>query len=196
MDKKLRETSNLYVGIMNSKRQVKGETLGTNSRLPFDVNVMLSQQRTTLLDGTYCVRLLTLLHLVACCWEFLRSLKSVKLLATWKPNIVGQQLLGVVGLRLFGRSFTNARRMPGKGSGLGTLGLISFKRIIRFFEILHSRSPSTLLSQAYPWWEVKNTITSGVLRTNFYQEIRLKLGIMKDKVDSRCNYFLLLLRSL
>ena len=34
---------------MNSK----GETHGTNSLLPFDVNVMLSQQLTTLLDGTY-----------------------------------------------------------------------------------------------------------------------------------------------
>lgn len=30
-------------------------------------------------------------------------------------------------------SFTNTRRMHGKGSGMGTLGLISFKRIIRFF---------------------------------------------------------------
>ena len=44
MDKKLRETTNLCVEIMNSKRQVKGETWsrGTNSRLPFDVNVMLN----------------------------------------------------------------------------------------------------------------------------------------------------------
>ena len=41
MDKKLRETTNLCVDIMNSKRQVycKGETWshGTNLRLPFDV---------------------------------------------------------------------------------------------------------------------------------------------------------------
>ena len=44
MDKKLRETTNLCVEIMNSKRQVMGETWsrGTNSRLPFDVNVMLN----------------------------------------------------------------------------------------------------------------------------------------------------------
>ena len=55
---------------MNSK----GETLGTNSILPFDVNVILSQQLTTLLDGTYCVPLHTLLHLVACFWELLRKL--------------------------------------------------------------------------------------------------------------------------
>ena len=41
MDKKLRETTNLSVEIMNSKRQVK-ETLRTISRLPFDVNVMLN----------------------------------------------------------------------------------------------------------------------------------------------------------
>ena len=44
MDEKLRETTNLGVEIMNSKRQVKGETRsrGTNSRLPFDVSVMLN----------------------------------------------------------------------------------------------------------------------------------------------------------
>ena len=44
MDKKLRETTYLCVEIMNSKRQVKGETWsrGTNSRLPFDVNVMFN----------------------------------------------------------------------------------------------------------------------------------------------------------
>ena len=44
MDKKLRETTYLCVEIMNSKRQVKGETWsrGTNSRLPFDVNVILN----------------------------------------------------------------------------------------------------------------------------------------------------------
>ena len=42
-DEKLRETSNLCVEIINSKRQVKGK-LGhvLNSRLPFDVNVNLS----------------------------------------------------------------------------------------------------------------------------------------------------------
>ena len=36
MDKNLRETTNLCVEIMNSKRQVEGETWsrGTNSRLP------------------------------------------------------------------------------------------------------------------------------------------------------------------
>ena len=44
MDKKFRETTNLFVEIMNSKRQVNGETWsrGTNLRLPFDVNVMLN----------------------------------------------------------------------------------------------------------------------------------------------------------
>ena len=44
MDKKFRETTNLFVEIMNSKRQVNGETWsrGTNSRLPFDVNVILN----------------------------------------------------------------------------------------------------------------------------------------------------------
>ena len=43
MDKKVRETINLCVEIMNSKRQVKGETWSrdTNSRLLFDVNVLL-----------------------------------------------------------------------------------------------------------------------------------------------------------
>ena len=36
MDKNLRETTNLFVEIMKSKRQVEGETWshGTNSRLP------------------------------------------------------------------------------------------------------------------------------------------------------------------
>ena len=44
MNKELHETTNLRVEIMSSKRQVKGETWsrGTNSRLPFDVNVMLN----------------------------------------------------------------------------------------------------------------------------------------------------------
>ena len=45
MDKKLLETTNLGEEIMNSKRQVlKEETWsrGTNSCLPFDVNVMLN----------------------------------------------------------------------------------------------------------------------------------------------------------
>ena len=44
MDKKLRETTNLCVEIMNRKRQkVKGEawSRGTNPSLPFDVNVTL-----------------------------------------------------------------------------------------------------------------------------------------------------------
>ena len=43
MDKKLRETTYLCVEIMNSKRR-KGETWsrGSNSRLPFDVNVILN----------------------------------------------------------------------------------------------------------------------------------------------------------
>jgi len=40
MDRKLRETTNLGVEIMNSKRQVKKKR--TNSRVPFDVNVMLN----------------------------------------------------------------------------------------------------------------------------------------------------------
>ena len=40
MDRKLRETAYLGVEIMNSKRQVKKKP--TNSRLPFDVNVMLN----------------------------------------------------------------------------------------------------------------------------------------------------------
>ena len=41
LDKKLRETSNLCVEIMNSRR---GETWsrGRNSRFPFDVNLMLN----------------------------------------------------------------------------------------------------------------------------------------------------------
>ena len=44
MDKKLLETTNLCVEIMNSERLEKGETWsrGTNSRLPFDVNVKLN----------------------------------------------------------------------------------------------------------------------------------------------------------
>ena len=41
LDKKLRETTNLCVEIMNRRR---GETWsrGTNSRFPFDVNLMLN----------------------------------------------------------------------------------------------------------------------------------------------------------
>ena len=132
MDKKLRETTNLYVELKNSKRKVKGATLGTNSLLPFDVNVMPTTHNIV---GWYILR--PFAHPVASCCMLLgvvtQILKSVKLLATWKPNTVGQQLLGVVGLGPFARSVTNARRMPGKGSGMGTLGRISFKRIILFF---------------------------------------------------------------
>ena len=32
--------------------------------------IMVGQQLPTLLDVTCCVRLHTLLHVVACCWEF------------------------------------------------------------------------------------------------------------------------------
>ena len=42
MDKKLGETTNLCVEIMNSKRQVMGKlawSSGTNLRLPFDIHV-------------------------------------------------------------------------------------------------------------------------------------------------------------
>ena len=142
--------------------------------------------------ASVCTPCCILLYVVGSCYANFEigqtSSLYVKTQLCW-PTIVGSCWFAP-----FARSFTNARRMPGKGSGMGTLGLISFKRIIRFFffEILHSRSLSTLLSQAHPCWEVKNTITSGVLRTNFYQEIRLKLGILKDKFDSRFHYFLLL----
>ena len=42
MDKKLLETTNLCVEIMNSERLEKGKLGGTNSRLPFDVNLKLN----------------------------------------------------------------------------------------------------------------------------------------------------------
>ena len=79
MDKKLRETTNLYVEIMNSKRQVKGETLGTNSRLPFDVNVM------------GCTLCCILLHVVGSCYanfEIGQTSSYVKTQHCW-PTIVG-----------------------------------------------------------------------------------------------------------
>ena len=49
MDKELRETTNLGVEIMNSKTTFKVETWsrGTNSRLLFDVNVMLNLSNIT-----------------------------------------------------------------------------------------------------------------------------------------------------
>ena len=50
MDKKLGETTNLCVEIMNSKRQVIWKltwSRGTNSRLPFEINVMLNLSRVT-----------------------------------------------------------------------------------------------------------------------------------------------------
>ena len=50
MDKKLGETTDLCVEIMNSKRQVMEKltwSRGTNSRLPFDINVMLNLTRVT-----------------------------------------------------------------------------------------------------------------------------------------------------
>ena len=59
MDKKLRETTNLCVEIMNSKRQVKGNFVTWyKSRLPFDVNVMLNlsiikQIKTRYLDAIF-----------------------------------------------------------------------------------------------------------------------------------------------
>ena len=44
MDNNLRETTILFVKIMNSKRQLSKEETSsrTNSRWPFDVNVMLN----------------------------------------------------------------------------------------------------------------------------------------------------------
>ena len=54
MDKKLGETTNLCVEIMNSKRQVMGKftwSRGTNSRLPFDIHVMLNLSRVTFTNG-------------------------------------------------------------------------------------------------------------------------------------------------
>ena len=59
MDKKLRETTNLCVEIMNSKRQVRGETWsrGTNSRLAFDVNVMLNLSNLSILEILSCIYL-------------------------------------------------------------------------------------------------------------------------------------------
>ena len=45
MDKKLPETTNLVVEIMNSKRQVKskiGHVVQVRAGLPFDLNVMLN----------------------------------------------------------------------------------------------------------------------------------------------------------
>ena len=60
-----------------------------NSRINFDTNTwdqfdktfkphangrnFVGQQLPTLLDVTRCVRLHTLLHVVACCWELLRK---------------------------------------------------------------------------------------------------------------------------
>ena len=48
MDTKLRETTNSCVEVMNSKREVKGKTWprGTNSRFPFDVNVIKKEATT------------------------------------------------------------------------------------------------------------------------------------------------------
>ena len=52
-DKKFRETTNLCVEIMNSKRQVNGETwsCSTNLCLPFVVNVMLD---LSIVPGSRC----------------------------------------------------------------------------------------------------------------------------------------------
>ena len=52
MDKKLRGTTNLCLEIMISKRQVMAETWsrGTNSRLPFNVNVMLNLSNLSILE--------------------------------------------------------------------------------------------------------------------------------------------------
>ena len=58
MNKKLRETTNLCVEIMNSKRQVKG-TLGhvvhTNSGLPFDVNVKFNLSSNRYFYTHWCI---------------------------------------------------------------------------------------------------------------------------------------------
>ena len=54
MDKKLGETTDSCVEIMNSKRQVMGKltrSRGANSRSPFDINVMLNLSRVTFTNG-------------------------------------------------------------------------------------------------------------------------------------------------
>ena len=56
MDIKLHETINLCVEIINSKQQfIKGETWshGTNSCLPFDVNMKLNLTINMIITGTY-----------------------------------------------------------------------------------------------------------------------------------------------
>ena len=50
MDKKLLETTNLCVEIMNSKRQVKrkiGQVVQVRAGLPFDLNAMLNDSLTS-----------------------------------------------------------------------------------------------------------------------------------------------------
>ena len=63
---------------------------------------IVHQQLPTLLDVTCYVRLYTLLHVVAYCWELLLKVKKpVRLLATSEtdattPNNVGPAMIGVV----------------------------------------------------------------------------------------------------
>ena len=54
----MREATNLCVQIMNSKTTSKGETwsLGTNSRLPFDVNAKLNFSSVCFSLNETCVR--------------------------------------------------------------------------------------------------------------------------------------------
>ena len=62
---------------ISSIRRVKPHANGRNT---------VGQQLPTLLDVTFIVRLQTLWHVVACCWELLRKVETVKTFSRTKQR--------------------------------------------------------------------------------------------------------------
>ena len=80
---------------------------------------VVCQQLPTLLDITCCVRLYTLLHVVACCWKVLRKAwnRSNFKLRTNGRSIVGSTWQTM--LRPFARGLTQQNSLGGVGGGGG-----------------------------------------------------------------------------
>ena len=118
------------------------------------------QQLPTLLDVTCCVRLYTLLHVVACCWKVLRKAwnRSNFKLRTNGRSIVGSTWQTM--LRPFARGLTQQNSLGGVGGG-GESSLL----------------PIGVTSLCGRW--ICTTLPPEVRSRNTYDEIRRAFGLIK-----------------
>ena len=133
---------------------------------------VVCQQLPTLLDVTCCVRLYTLLHVVACCWKVLRKAwnRSNFKLRTNGRNIVGSTWQTM--LRPFARGLTQQNSLGGVGGGGG--GVV-FKNVVERFNYCIVKlqfSNSDFLKQTLwftnaDFWKQTPIFKLRVLKTNF-----------------------------